>query len=230
MNILLVFILLRVKTEKNRNKTILDYGQHLESVIKELRSFDHEHKGHLQILIRMIEQEESLSELYDYLYAVLHQDRLMSEVFFVKDNTLISAYLHNSTMVAKELAIEFNVNINDMLSSYQIASHDFIDILMNLTNNAFEAVANLPKEKRVVTIDFNDGIIEVKNVVSRDTIKSGIDNFKLQGYSSKGSDRGFGISNILTIAEKYNIEFENYLRGDYYITKLVFEKTVSDMH
>jgi two-component system sensor histidine kinase ComD len=219
----LAFSLVQVRNQKQRAEIILKYGTQLENVNNELRSIAHEHKGHLQML-QTIREQGDLESLDAYLSDILEHETRASDMSYIKDNAYISAFLHNSSNVAKELSITFVVHISDRLSGYKIASHDLVDVLINLINNAFEAVLQLPKDKRIVHVDFFENSIEVRNMVSQNVVKSEISEFRVNGYSTKGRNRGLGIGNIIAIANKYEAEFSNYLENEYYITVIIFKE------
>jgi sensor histidine kinase regulating citrate/malate metabolism len=96
-----------------------------------------------------------------------------------------------------------------------------------LIDNALEEVANLDAKNRIVHLEFDEDRIEIRNKISVRAGKDGPDNplhmFE-PGYSSKGADRGFGLSNVLSAAERYGIKVHNELRDDYVIFRLNFTK------
>jgi two-component system sensor histidine kinase ComD len=223
VNFSLAFSLVLARNEKQRIKIVLRYGEHLESINSQLRSMAHDYNGHLQ-MIQTINEQGDVSALSAYLDDLLSKKVRASDMSYIKDNTYISAFLHNSSNVAKELSITYVVHISDTLSGYRIASHDLVDVLINLINNAFEAVILLSKDKRIVHIDFHDQAIEVRNIVPQSVIKTGISDFTTNGFSSKGANRGLGIGNIIAIVEKYEAVFANYLDKDYYVSSITFKE------
>ena len=103
------------------------------------------------------------------------------------------------------------------LLSYGIPQNELVDILNNLISNSFEAVEDLDQEKRFVWLDFSENTIEIKNSALFDTEKdmaAQVGRFKEKGYSTKGPDRGYGLSNVYTVAEKYGVKVNSdYVNG-----------------
>lgn len=226
-NIVTLIICFVYLSEKQRSRMVFDYGKSLERTINELKSMSHEHNSNLQLLSSMLGNvtlsiEERNEVAMDYLNSLTAKNKSTKTSSYVKDNTLISAVLHNSSIYAEQLEIIFTTSIESLLSQYGIADNDMADILLGLINNAFEEVCTLPKEKRIVKIIFREKSIEMINLISKKTAQIDINYFENQGFSTKGFNRGYGLGKIITIMNKYDAKFVNELDGEYYIVKLIF--------
>ena len=225
-NLLIIIVAFIYFNEKHRRQMIMDYGKSLETIVNELKSMSHEHNSHLQILLSILNDEDKSNEerikgAKEYFNILAKNTNNSQTVSFVKDNILISAVLHHATMLAIQLDIKLDIVIESSLSKYEISDNDIVDILTNLINNAFEEVYLLSKEERRVGIIFSDNLIEISNRIQKKKANIDSNKFVEQGYSTKGLGRGYGISNVLSILEKYDYKFENEINGNMYISKIV---------
>ena len=229
-NTLTTVVLIVYINEKQRGKIIVDYSDSLESTVNEFKSLTHEYNSHLQILISMLEENGKTSEekneyARDYLSVLTNSLRSPQQTSFVINNILISAVLHHASVLAQQLDIKFDTSIETSQPNFDISDNDIVDILLNLINNAFEEVYTLPKEDRVVTIIFTTDSIEVVNRISKETSSKNPRDFFEKGFSTKGLGRGYGISNIISILDKYNFRLDSEVVDNYYIARICFKKT-----
>jgi two-component system sensor histidine kinase AgrC len=212
----------------NREKTaVIEYVEHLQKILNSNRASFHDFRHHLNIInsfnitsegeILNIDQDEYIKSLVD--------SGKMGGTSIVKDDVLISAMLHQKSELAKQKNISFTVSIASTLSAYPIPRSDLTDMLINLVNNAFDAVENMDAENRVVNLNFFDKYIEVGNKVSLSFMKNDMGNTDLffkQGYSTKGAERGFGLSNVLSIVEKYGMKISSKVENSFFIQEVEF--------
>jgi two-component system sensor histidine kinase AgrC len=133
--------------------------------------------------------------------------------------------LYQKKDLALQKSISFNVNIANTLTAYKIPRSELTNILINLIDNAFEAVENLDIEDRIVVLNFFTNNIEIANRVSLSFVKidaNMTDLFFKQGYSTKGSNRGFGLSNVLSIVEKYGLNISSKLANGIFLQRIEF--------
>jgi two-component system sensor histidine kinase AgrC len=127
--------------------------------------------------------------------------------------------------MAETYRIKFHYHIGNSLSEYPIPEHDLIEILVNLINNAFEEVVKLSPSKRTVSIEFNElSIVIINSIKESPEDNNNPDLFREKGYSTKGEGRGYGITNIIALAEKNHLHFSNFFNNGNYVSELTFEK------
>ena len=218
-NLVLGISFIRMNSMSKEKAAALEYGELLQSIVNAYRKSGHNFKHYLQMIINLNENPDGSAknpELHKYLETIKNDKSYFGDTSIVKDDVLVSAMLHQKKGYAKQQAIDFTVNIAAFLSEYKLPNTDLIDILVVLIDNAFEAVEKLNPENRVVLLDFDENIIEIRNKASVSIVKNSSikpDRFFDDGYSTKGSDRGFGLSNVLSIAETYDISAYSHQSG-----------------
>jgi two-component system sensor histidine kinase AgrC len=159
------------------------------------------------------------NEINAYVERILRHETVKN-ISIMHDNTVLSAYLHGTAELAEKLQIEFAYKLESGDLSYPIDKYDLIEVLQNLVNNAFEEVVKMPKGKRDVYIGFTETKIVVANTIHMSISNDSTKIFFRDGYSTKGAGRGFGLTNVMALIEKYPIRFSNYVSEKYYISEL----------
>ena len=227
INFLFGIYFLKVNYMGKEKKAMVEYGEHLQNIVNSVQAKIHDIKHHFNIISSYntnLEGEEKTQKIDEYIKE-LFKDSVLGDVSIIKDDVLISAMLHQKIELARQKDINFNVCIANSLKAYRIPHFELTNILINLIENAFDAVENLDVEDRVVQLHFLDNIIEIGNKVSLSFIKidaNKIDHFFKQGYSTKGSERGFGLSNVLTTVEKYNMKICSRLEDNMFFQEIEF--------
>ena len=220
--------LVRMRNIKKEKAAVLEYGELLQNIVNAYRKTNHNFKHHLQMIVNLNQNSNGTinnSELNEYIEGIIDGHNYIGDTSIVKDDVLISAMLHQKKGYARQQNISFSVRILSFLSEYKLPNIELIDILVNLIDNAFEAVEKLDSENRVVYLDFDEQKIEIRNKASIGMVKNNSlasDRVFEEGYSTKGSERGFGLSNVLSTAERYSIKVQNDIEGEFVIFRLEF--------
>ena len=225
INLLLGFSLQRIKHLRDKSDALSKYGEHLQNVVNEYRTSVHDYKSHMQMIINLSQNQEEdgrKEKLEEYIQELAGEHIRKSDTSIITDDSVLSALLFQKQVYAKQNGIDFNVNIAGSVTAYHISQSELIDILVNLIDNAFEEVEKLGVENRIVQIDFDEHLIIVGNNVSTHTQMNDADKFFMQGYSTKGAGRGYGLSNVVNIAKRNSIEIHNGLAGDFLRIRLKF--------
>ncbi|MNI67684.1 Sensor protein CitS [compost metagenome] len=120
--------------------------------------------------------------------------------------------------------IKFKYSINSDTNLMPVKDYELAEILFNLLDNAFDAVSmhdSIRRVELVIDKEKENSIIHVKN--SGATLKNtNVNEIFKKGFSTKGSQRGFGLYNIKSIVDKYGGSIE--ITTHNYITefRLVF--------
>lgn len=227
LNVLLGFSLIATKRVNEQNKAVIKYGDYLQNVVDWYREYIHDNKNHLQMLLALNRNKNGSfcnEGINNYIQSLINDQNRKTDTSIIKDSILISAMLNMKKEYAQQNRINLQVNIVNSLTSYNIPEAELIDILTNLINNAFEETEKLEPENRRVYILFDKNLIEVSNTVTIRVQNEGANEFFTQGYSSKGSGRGFGLSRVLSIAGRYNISVDKNLVEDWLTFRLEFCK------
>lgn len=199
--------LLQIKQKQKANEIYMEYNPILENLLSDVRAKQHDIKNQLNAIYGIAEKSQD-DELLDYLNSVIEGYQLHSDdILLNTGNNVISAILYSKKIKAKQNNIELNYNCYSPFPKYPIEDYEFVDILGNLLDNAIESAtychSPLKKEVHVNLFQENDNtIIEVKNTslpVKFETLNKVFE----KGYSTKGTNRGFGLYNVNKIVKSY---------------------------
>ena len=227
LNTFFVVNLFRVSKIKRENIAIKGYGEHLQNIVNSNRAEDHDWRHQLNIINsfnRTPDGDVILVEQYEYIMTLICSGKT-GDTSIIKDDVLISAILYDKKEFARQKNITFEVHIANSLSFYKMPSADLTSILINLIDNAFEEVENFDIEDRIVQLDFYDKYIEIRNIISLASVINDAGDMQTlfkQGYSTKGSERGFGLSNVKTTSEKYGVRINTRLEKNMFVQELDF--------
>jgi hypothetical protein len=213
LNLGLGIVVIRMDNISKERTAIEEYGKDLQNIVKDQRRVNHDHKNHLQMILSLNEGPDGIAkvtEIRDYIEKILGSRSRDGDITIIKDDVLISAMLNQKKQVANQKGIVFTYSDMSPLSEYKIPNTELIDILLNLIENAFEEVETLDKKNRAVNLVFGERMIEVSNTVSARLAKNedNTDHFAEDGYSTKGSGRGFGLGKVYSAAKTFGVRVE----------------------
>lgn len=210
----LVFLIEEKKNLEAYNR----YSKLTIDLVRDVKSKQHDFKNHLSTIYGIVQvsnEEDSRSKIKDYIEG-LNESLSKEQNLISLDNNVLAGIIYSKLQKAEELEINFKYSINSDTNLIPVKNYELAEILFNLLDNAFEAVAKQDRN-RWVELDINkekeNSIIHVKN--SGATLKNtNINEIFKKGFSTKGSQRGFGLYNIKTIVEKYNGSIEITTQND----------------
>lgn len=170
-------------------------------MVNALRANTHEFSNKLHIILGLIQIEE-IEEAKEFILGIKNKEEEMINYTLknIKD-PIIVALLFGKFSRAKELGVDFTINKESSLGKLndKDLSHSLVTIIGNLIENAFESTINkVDKEKNVqlyiaTTPRGIEIMVEDNGIgIEEDDLK---DMFR-KGYSTKGENRGFGLSLI----------------------------------
>lgn len=213
LNGVLLFSFLLKKKQKEKMQAYQEYGQYLEEMMHQLSSRQHEFANQINVMVGLaqIKKGEELSKaIIDYGERILDEKKRKSRETIICNDSMISAMLYRKMTEADNADIQFDYLIEKPFPKFSASAYDLVELLVNLINNAFEAVLTLKEEDRQVFLKINSGKIEVLNTVPASFEDASIAKFSDIGYSTKGKQRGYGVSNIKTIIKRYKGTLEIY--------------------
>ncbi|ATD54075.1 ATP-binding protein [Clostridium chauvoei] len=180
----------------------------VDEIIRNLRATVHEFKNKLHVILGLIKIEE-YDEARKYIINTQESHELVDGKFISIEDNYIKGLLISRQLVANERNISFEIdNESNLYENHgQIEPYDLITIIGNLLENAFEACLSSRREDMKVEISIKEDsekiFIKVKDngiPINKD-IKSTL---FVQGVSSKGNGRGFGLALIKSRVELYS--------------------------
>lgn len=226
INIGFIVIYRRQKYARAESDAYKAYSEHLKDVSERLRSQQHEFNNQIQTIIGLAlatPNGECSQRIIQFCDQLIQNRKKKVETSSLENNIIIEAMGYSRRRLAEEKNVLFHYTVFDPLSGVKLSSYELSEVLNNLLNNAFEAVYDLPIDKRIVNLVVSDHTIEVLNYVSDDFDEKLISLFDQRGYSTKGKFRGYGLINIKTIIGKYNGSFQMNREGDIFCVEILFE-------
>ncbi|MFE6169253.1 GHKL domain-containing protein [Viridibacillus arvi] len=185
------------------------YQAEIRTLITSISSLRHDFTNHIQVLHGLLQLGES-DQAQQYLSSLSKEVQAIESLKLNIDHPGLSILLQTKKLAAQNYNIDMDFTISQD-SFDKIKTTDLIKILSNLIDNAIDATAELPEEKRKILIsckaDDVQYIFEITNtgpmIIENEQI------FK-QGYSTKkverGKIRGQGLFIVNEIVNKYNGE------------------------
>lgn len=234
---LAVIVLLAQRSESMRlenesKKAIFEnqlaYLKTIEKNAEEVRKFKHDYQN---ILLSMDTyfQENKFEELKNYYYTQIKNssESLNSTNTQLSKLTKIQNLALRSIFYVKLSIIESEkVNlILEVDKNFYVEEKDEIPLVRALgiiLDNAVDALSELGHGELQIAIFENDGsnVVIVKNSCSEDLPP--LYQLEEKGYSTKGTNRGIGLSNLQEIMEETDFLLETEIVDRYFIQKIVF--------
>lgn len=191
----------------------------VKGFVQALRIQNHEHKNKLHTIAGLLQIGQDKHAL-EYIFQVQEeQEELMKFLNErIKDEN-VSGLLLGKIGHGKELGIKVEIDSNSKLTDFPpgLDHHDFVIMLGNLIENAFDAAQLTSQEEKMVYISLDQDesmlsiLVEDNGVgMNQEVIQQIFEN----GFTTKGNeDRGIGLYLINEIVKKGNgnIEVDSFL-------------------
>lgn len=215
-------------------ESLKEYTNTIEQLVEEIRKFKHDYRNILYSLGDYIDagNMEELKKYYEEEILleskkILDSDKnlyLLKNIKIIPLKSLLSCKLIN----AKSNRIKVDIEVLDEINAVNISNIDICRIIGILIDNAIEA--SIECENKYISFtainDENKVIFIIKNTFQKESSIS-INNLYKRGISSKGENRGLGLSNLMNIInEKYskNISLHTNVKEDMFTQKLEIDK------
>lgn len=234
-----VIIIMWIDTENEKKSKTREiqtyelYNKTYEETIVAIRKRQHEFDNHISAIkslqLTINNPDELIKVQNEYC------DRILSENSFnsllkLHGDPVLTGFLYSKFMNAKEQGIIISHEVHAIDFQRKIEINELIELVGGLIDNAVEALLiETGIEKRLIIKilqeDENRVSIEVANK-SYKILNSEIEKFCLCGYSTKGNNRGMGLTRVKEITKKYKADFYieniNYNCENYLSFKVVF--------
>lgn len=198
------------------------YGEAYTNLIADVRKRQHDFKNQLGAIYSMHLVATSLDELIcmqkEYCHSI-HYDSKFDSILLGCNNPILAGYLYYRCVDCEEndVLVCYNIHIDQGKCSFCL--HELIEVFGILIDNACESFASSNIEKRKIKISCLENTEEIVISVSNPSkyIKySEIEKMFVEGFSTKGENRGLGLSRVLDLTQKYgaklnvhNVIYEN---------------------
>lgn len=190
-------------------RNMSDYSQHIEELYNELRSFRHDYINILRSLKLGIDTHDlpAIEQIYNQVLKdsgqALNQSKYDLGRLSNIHNDALKSVLSAKFLEAQSKGIEIGLEVPQEIKPQGMELLDFITIVSILADNAMEAAVETSHP--VVSFAFleQEGrqIFIIENTIKEFSIHS--DNIFKKGFSTKGENRGLGLSNVQNIISHY---------------------------
>ena len=233
-----VSVLKNIKLETNnkiesakleqQKKYILD----LEKKNNEIRKFKHDFNNIILGLDGYINNddfdEEKLKKYFNSTIMTFNNNIELNDIVIAKLNSIkvssLKSLITNKVLVAQNNNIDVDINIQSEIHDFYTDEMQLSRILGILLDNAIEASLELTDDKKIemniIQIDKTTDI-QISNTFNN--TGTPITDFNKEGFSTKGTNRGLGLSSAHEIANKLNMLLNTEIDGNSFIQNLSIE-------
>lgn len=196
----IIYNMIDRRIERFQSGLIEKQVREIQNMYKQVRGFRHDYRNHIQNM-RIQLKNGNYEELDKYLFE-LSDDLNSVDTVIKTGNVMADAILNSKLSIAEKMDISINVKASVPME-IPMSDVELCALMGNLLDNAVEACAKIPSEKRFLRVYI--GKIKNQFYMSVQNSSGGIK--KLGGmYISTKSDKdshGYGIFRIDRIAKKY---------------------------
>ncbi len=186
------------------------YEESFENLISDIRSRQHDFENHINAVYCQHYTSTTLEELVDKqrkYCEVLREDNKYNKLLSA-GNSIITGFLYGKFLQAegKGIIVKYKVKLGELESPFP--TYKLVEIIGNFFDNAMEALEQNGCEK-VIFLDLLETPEELDFTIRNENPYISQENLlKLfeRGKSSKGEQRGIGLSNVKKICEEYKCE------------------------
>ncbi|EGP5502330.1 GHKL domain-containing protein, partial [Enterococcus faecium] len=190
------------KEEKNRMEYLIEYSEQIEKSYMEIRKFKHDYKNILVSMENYI-QSNDIDGLKHFFYSHIKEtgtlfDQELLEMSPIRNLEAkeIKSIVLSKLYLAHEKGIEIDVNVPQKLDSFPVPSIMLVRMLGIILDNAVEESSIIDKPKILFAgLRQEEAITFIIANKCRSDIPD-LHVLKKKSYSSKGKERGIGLSNL----------------------------------
>ena len=225
-------IKLEVKSEKHKLEQQKKYILSLEKNNNEIRKFKHDFNNIILGLDGYINNDdfdkEKLKKYFNSTIMNFNNNIELNNIVIAKLNSIkvssLKSLITNKVLVAQNNNIDVDINIQGEIHDFYTDEMQLSRILGILLDNAIEASLEVPDDKKIemniIQIDKTTDI-QISNTFNN--TGTPITDFNKEGFSTKGTNRGLGLSSAREIANKLNMLLNTEIDGNTFIQNLSIE-------
>ena len=150
--------------------------------------------------------EELVNMQKEYEESV-QEDCKFDSILINCNNSVLAGYIYHRCVSCEKEGITVDYNIHIDMAECSFALHEIIEILGILIDNACECITARESENKAIKLEFHENEDRIMLLVSNPTEYidcSTIEKMFAPGYSTKGEDRGIGLSRVYELVNEYN--------------------------
>ena len=204
----------------------------LEKNNNEIRKFKHDFNNIILGLDGYINNDdfdkEKLKKYFNSTIMNFNNNIELNDIVIAKLNSIkvssLKSLITNKVLVAQNNNIDVDINIQGEINDFYTDEMQLSRILGILLDNAIEASLEVPDDKKIemniIQIDKTTDI-QISNTFNN--IGTPIADFNKEGFSTKGTNRGLGLSSAHEIANKLNMLLNTEIDGNTFVQILTIE-------
>ena len=221
-----------VKSENQKLEQQKKYILALEKNNNEIRKFKHDFNNIILGLDGYINNDdfdkEKLKKYFNSTIMNFNNNIELNDIVIAKLNSIkvnsLKSLITNKVLMAQNNNIDVDINIQSEITDFYTDEMQLSRILGILLDNAIEASLKLTDDKKIevniIQIDKTTDI-QISNTFNNTGIP--IADFNKEGFSTKGTNRGLGLSSAHEIANKLNILLNTETDGNTFVQNLSIE-------
>ena len=204
----------------------------LEKNNNEIRKFKHDFNNIILGLDGYINNDdfnkEKLKKYFNSTIMNFNNNIELNDIVIAKLNSIkvssLKSLITNKVLMAQNNNIDVDINIQGEIHDFYTDEMQLSRILGILLDNAIEASLELTDDKKIemniIQIDKTTDI-QISNTFNNTGIP--ITDFNKEGFSTKGTNRGLGLSSAHEIANKLNMLLNTEIDGNTFVQILTIE-------
>lgn len=212
-------------------QALMEYTESMENQYKEVRKFRHHFQNILNSLDDYVLSEDFTGLKNYYLDEIKPTSKEISDMNFkltelqnMKQRE-IKSILALKLITAQNNEIEVDLEIKEVIEDIPVDAIVLVRALGILLDNAIEALEELTIGKLTVAIFKNKQ--EIQFIIQNDCKEHmpSIQQLKKEGFSTKGENRGLGLSNVKEMLDKYpNVVLKTTIRNQLFSQQLIITR------
>ena len=221
-----------VKSENQKLEQQKKYILSLEKNNNEIRKFKHDFNNIILGLDGYINNDdfnkEKLKKYFNSTIMNFNNNIELNDIIIAKLNSIkvssLKSLITNKVLMAQNNNIDVDINIQGEINDFYTDEMQLSRILGILLDNAIEASLELTDDKKIdmniIQIDKTTDI-QISNTFNN--TGTPISDFNKERFSTKGTNRGLGLSSAHEIANKLNMLLNTEIDGNTFIQILTIE-------
>jgi len=191
-----------LKIEEQKQQAF--YNESLSLLIKDLRRFKHDQANHLTVISAMLKMGK-YEQATNYINELVNTgDQFLDSSLFDIKNAGLFGLISSKKDYAQKQGIKFTVKCTGEIDSIpNVKISELCEVLGIHLDNAIEAAMESKSKTVNINLTNSDTNLTIELTNSCGSVPD-IEKIKIDGYSTKGDNRGHGLSIVEKILENYH--------------------------
>jgi two-component system sensor histidine kinase AgrC len=221
---------MEIQNKQAHFESLQKYTENLENLYSEMRVFKHDYVNIISSMIGYMEDNDmqGLKNHFTKNIVPLSNEigRSKSKIDLLKNIRIpeIKGILSSKLIRAQEIGIDVDIDVAESILKVSMGIIDIVRALGILLDNAIEAAEKCPSP--MIKVGFIKKEYSLEVIIINSCLENVPPIYKLnkKGYSTKGENRGVGLSNLRIILDKYdNIFLDTIVENNTFLQKINIE-------